>query len=53
VRVVGGIFNILLMMGANLVGFVVGLFGTQYFAHRLVNSCNSECLPSDSVIFFL
>ncbi|KAH9991748.1 MBOAT-domain-containing protein [Russula vinacea] len=35
---VGGVFNILLMMGANLVGFVVGMDGTQYFAHQLVNS---------------
>ena len=35
---VGGVFNILLMMGANLVGFVLGVDGAQYFAHELVIS---------------
>jgi len=34
----GGVFNILLMMGANLVGFVLGMDGAQYFAHELVSS---------------
>ena len=33
------------MMGANLVGFVVGMDGTQYFAHQLVNSWSGESLP--------
>ena len=35
-------------MGANLVGFVVGMDGTQYFAHQLVNSWSGESLPPDS-----
>ncbi len=34
----GGVFNILLMMGGNLVGFVLGMDGAQYFAH-LACSC--------------
>jgi hypothetical protein len=35
---VGGVFNILLMMGGNLIGFVLGMDGAQYFAHELVSS---------------
>ncbi|KAI0293499.1 MBOAT, membrane-bound O-acyltransferase family-domain-containing protein [Multifurca ochricompacta] len=35
---IGGVFNVLLMMGANLVGFVLGLDGAQYFARELINS---------------
>jgi hypothetical protein len=31
----GGVFNIVLMMGANLFGFVLGVGGTQYFAQEL------------------
>ncbi|KAI0288928.1 MBOAT, membrane-bound O-acyltransferase family-domain-containing protein [Russula brevipes] len=34
----GGVFNILLMMGANLIGFVLGVDGMQYFARELVSS---------------
>jgi len=35
---IGGVFNILMMMGANLVGFVVGTDGAQYLAYQLVSS---------------
>jgi hypothetical protein len=42
---IGGVFNILMMMGANLVGFVVGMDGAQYFAYQLVGSWSGECLP--------
>jgi D-alanyl-lipoteichoic acid acyltransferase DltB (MBOAT superfamily) len=38
----GGVFNILLMMGANLVGFVLGMDGAQYFAHELVSSWDGK-----------
>ena len=34
----GGVGNVLLMMGANLVGFVLGVDGAQYFAHELIGS---------------
>ena len=34
----GGVFNVLLMMGANLVGFVLGVDGARYFAHELISS---------------
>jgi len=35
---IGGVFNILMMMGANLVGFVVGMDGAQYLGYQLVSS---------------
>jgi len=38
----GGVFNILLMMGGNLVGFVLGMDGAQYFAHQLVSSWDGK-----------
>jgi hypothetical protein len=41
----GGVFTILLMMGANLVGFVVGMDGAQYFAYQLVSSWSGESSP--------
>ncbi|CAE6420274.1 unnamed protein product [Rhizoctonia solani] len=34
----GGVGNILLMMGANLVGFVIGLDGMRYFVSELIGS---------------
>ena len=34
----GGVFNVLLMMGANLAGFVLGVDGARYFAQELVSS---------------
>lgn len=34
----GGVCNVLLMMGANLVGFVLGVDGARYFAHELISS---------------
>lgn len=34
----GGVVNILMMMGANLVGFVLGTDGTREVAERLVGS---------------
>ena len=33
----GGVFNVLLMMGANVVGFVLGVDGARYFAQELVS----------------
>ncbi|KAK0569756.1 glycerol transporter [Tilletia horrida] len=35
---VGGVFNILLMMGANLVGFAIGLDGMKYMVQQLTGS---------------
>jgi len=34
----GGVFNVLLMMGANLIGFVLGMDGAQYLAHEVVSN---------------
>ena len=44
---VGGVFNILMMMGANLVGFVVGPDGTKYLGYQLVSSWSGGFLPPD------
>ncbi|KAM6504106.1 MBOAT, membrane-bound O-acyltransferase family domain containing protein [Amanita muscaria] len=33
---VGGVVNVLMMMSANLVGFVIGLEGVRYFVHELL-----------------
>jgi len=33
-----GVFNVLLMMGANLIGFVLGVDGARYFAREIVSS---------------
>ena len=44
---VGGVFNVLMMMGANLVGFVVGMDGVQYLGYQLVNSWSGGFLPPD------
>jgi protein-cysteine N-palmitoyltransferase HHAT len=35
---VGAVVNILMMMGANLVGFVVGVDGARYLFTQLVNT---------------
>lgn len=50
---IGGVFNILLMMGANLVGFVVGMDGAQYLAYQLVSSWNGGLLLRVSHLAFL
>lgn len=34
----GAVFNILMMMGANLVGFVIGVDGVQYFLSQLIGT---------------
>ncbi|KAI9453325.1 MBOAT, membrane-bound O-acyltransferase family-domain-containing protein [Lactarius psammicola] len=34
----GGVCNVLLMMCANLIGFVLGVDGARYFAHELISS---------------
>jgi hypothetical protein len=34
-------------MGANLVGFVVGMDGVQYLGYQLVNSWSGGLLPPD------
>ena len=47
---IGGVFNVLLMMGANLVGFVVGMDGAQYLAYQLVSSWSGESLPSQCTV---
>jgi hypothetical protein len=41
--------NVLLIIGVNLVGFVLGVDSTQYFVHELINSwtgtlCSRELL---------
>ncbi|BEI92502.1 uncharacterized protein CcaverHIS019_0501300 [Cutaneotrichosporon cavernicola] len=38
VAAIGGVVNILLLMGANLVGFVLGLDGMQHLLHELVTT---------------
>ncbi|KAG8978076.1 glycerol transporter [Tulasnella sp. 425] len=38
ISAIGGVFNILMMMAANLVGFVVGISGTKYLAEQLFGS---------------
>jgi hypothetical protein len=38
--------NVLMMMGANLVGFVVGMDGAQYLGYQLVSSWSGESPPS-------
>ncbi|ELU37317.1 glycerol transporter [Rhizoctonia solani AG-1 IA] len=38
----GGVGNILLMMGANLVGFVIGLDGMRYFISELIGSWQGQ-----------
>jgi hypothetical protein len=46
-----GVFNVLLIMGVNLVGFVLGVDGARYFAHELISgwagtSCSLDPLMS-------
>ncbi|CAE6406731.1 unnamed protein product [Rhizoctonia solani] len=38
----GGVGNVLLMMGANLVGFVIGLDGMRYFLSELIGSWQGQ-----------
>lgn len=38
VAALGGVVNILLMMSANLVGFVLGLDGMRHLVHELVST---------------
>ena len=38
VTTAGGVFNVLLIMGANMVGFVLGVDGARYFVQELVSS---------------
>jgi hypothetical protein len=35
---VGGVLNVLLMMTANLVGFVIGMKGIQYMWEKILSS---------------
>jgi D-alanyl-lipoteichoic acid acyltransferase DltB (MBOAT superfamily) len=50
----GGVFNVLLMMGANLIGFVLGMDGAQYLAREVVSNWDgksySESIPRTSLI---
>ena len=46
----GGVFNVLLMMGANLVGFVLGMDGAQYFAHELVSSWDGMSYSAEATL---
>lgn len=39
----GGVFNILLMMTANLVGFAIGTDGMKYMWQQLLSSWSGEC----------
>ncbi|KAH9978634.1 hypothetical protein BGW80DRAFT_1455404 [Lactifluus volemus] len=43
----GGVFNILLLMGANLVGFVLGVDGAQYFVHEMTGCWDGN--PRNSI----
>ncbi|KAH9973241.1 hypothetical protein BGW80DRAFT_1252205 [Lactifluus volemus] len=43
----GGVFNILLLMGANPVGFVLGVDGARYFVHELTGGW--DCNPRNSI----
>jgi hypothetical protein len=49
---VGGVFNILLMMGADLIGLVLGVDGTQYFAQELVSSWDANVSLGNGVARF-
>ena len=39
-------------MGANLVGFVLGVDGAQYFVHELIGSWDGMSLPETFVTLF-
>jgi hypothetical protein len=44
-RAIGGVGNVLMLMTANLVGFVIGLDGLQYLGNQLMGSWNGmHCL---------
>jgi hypothetical protein len=45
---IGGVFNVLMMMTANLIGFVVGVDGIKYLGSQLVDSWNGVLLPATS-----
>jgi D-alanyl-lipoteichoic acid acyltransferase DltB (MBOAT superfamily) len=39
----GGVINVLMMMTANLVGFVIGTDGIRYLWKQMLNSWGGEC----------
>ena len=41
---VGAVFNILMMMTANLVGFVIGTEGIKYLLSRLLSGWEGACI---------
>ena len=42
----GGVFNILMMMTANLIGFAIGTEGTKYMCSQIVSSWEGSSLSS-------
>jgi hypothetical protein len=38
----GAVGNVLMMMGANLVGFVIGMEGLQFFARQLFDTAQGQ-----------
>ena len=43
---IGAVFNILMMMAANLVGFVIGTDGIQYMLEQLFSTWEGKFLSS-------
>ena len=41
---IGGVFNILTMLAANLVGFVIGTEGISYMLGQLTGSLEGACV---------
>ena len=41
----GGVLNILMMMTANLVGFVIGTDGIKYMVTQIAESWDGACVP--------
>ena len=48
----GGVFNVLLMMGANLIGFVLGVDGAQYLAHEVVSNWDGKSYSGVASVHF-
>lgn len=43
---VGAVLNMMMMMSANLVGFVIGTEGVVHIAKEIVGTWSGECPPS-------
>jgi hypothetical protein len=42
----GAVANILMMMGANLVGFVIGMEGTKFFVSEVFGTVQGQSMPA-------